>query len=440
MACKVKVNQHGFLALRLFWDGIESWEGTGLEDSPENRQLLEAKALIISQEIKTGSFEYLKHFPNGNKAYLFRKEPLKAITTHTVKSYFNNWIKKQTGSVQFHRIEEYESHFSKHILPAKIENTTFGKLHLASVTVDHLKSLQDRLREKGLKASSVNAVVHSSLRAMLRDARGEGVMIANLYDRAIFKPLPLTDKADSIDPYTSEEREAILDGFKQKRPFYFAFVHHQFWTGARPSETTALRWGDIDLIYNREKIQRSRVQGHEAGTKTVRSNREIHLHANLAEVLKAHMPLHVGPENYVFTTPEGTPIDESNFYKREWLPMLRRLQIRPRPFYNARHSYASFLLSIGAKPAFISAQTGDSIRTLERYYAKYLPQADSGREMVEESILESETLVKPNELSGMRDRLHQAARIKKPLRIQGLKNGAGDGDRTHDLMLGKHTL
>ncbi len=44
--------------------------------------------------------------------------------------------------------------------------------------------------------------------------------------------------------------------------------------------------------------------------------------------------------------------------------MLRKLQIRPRPFYNTRHSYASFMLSIGAKMNFISAQTGDREETL----------------------------------------------------------------------------
>ncbi len=35
----------------------------------------------------------------------------------------------------------------------------------------------------------------------------------------------------------------------------------------------------------------------------------------------------------------------SGFYQREWVPMLRRLGIRPRPFYNARHTYISFMIS-----------------------------------------------------------------------------------------------
>ena len=123
------------------------------------------------------------------------------------------------------------------------------------------------------------------------------------------------------------------------------------------------------------------MQGHEAGTKTVRSNREIHLHDNVVDVLKQEnpVPLSVNPGYYFFTTPEGTPIDETNFYKREWLPILRAKKIRPRPCYNTRHSYVSFLYTIGAKSGFISSQTGDSTKTLESDYAKYIKEADDNR-------------------------------------------------------------
>ena len=77
----------------------------------------------------------------------------------------------------------------------------------------------------------------------------------------------------------------------------------------------------------------------------------------------------------LFTTSAGVPIDESNFCTRQWLPMLRKLRIRPRPFYNTRHSYVSFLLSIdGRDPMnFISAQTGDHEGTLKKHYARIDP-------------------------------------------------------------------
>jgi hypothetical protein len=172
---------------------------------------------------------------------------------------------KQSDRVRPHQVKTYTSHFERHILPAKVDGGAFGKLHLLSLTADHLRSLQDRLKAKGLKSASVNAVVHSSLRAMLRDARGEGAMTTDLYDRAIFKPLPLTEMNPSIDPYTPEEREAILEGFRSKRPQFYPFVFFHFWQGPRPRESTTLRRKSVDLRYFTAAIERSRVQGQEAG-------------------------------------------------------------------------------------------------------------------------------------------------------------------------------
>ena len=55
----------------------------------------------------------------------------------------------------------------------------------------------------------------------------------------------------------------------------------------------------------------------------------------------------------------------------------------------------SFLYSIGARSGFISSQTGDSIKTLETDYAKYIKDADDNRDFVEKQIQKSATLVKP---------------------------------------------
>jgi len=310
---------------------------------------------------------------------------------------------------------------------------------LGFLNVSHLQTLQNKLKAKGLKARSVNGFIHSCLRAMLRDARIDGLIQVNLFDRDFFKPLPTTDTKPSIDRYTPEEREIILEAFHTKKPHYYKFVFLHFWQGPRPSESTALRREDIDLRYATARIHRSLVQGHEGGTKTVRSNREIHLHDNVVEVLKQENPepLSVDPEDYFFTTTTGSPIDIGNFYKREWLPILKAKKIRPRPFYNTRHTYVSFLYSIGARSGFISSQTGDSIKTLEKDYAKYIKEADDNRDFVEDQIQKSATLVKPtNDV----DHSPTPPEIKKPPENQGLKNGAGEEGRTPDLMLGKHTL
>jgi integrase len=89
----------------------------------------------------------------------------------------------------------------------------------------------------------------------------------------------------------------------------------------------------------------------EVGTKTVRSNREIHIHENVVEALKEEnpAPLSVKPDAYLFSTPDGTQIDEANFCHREWLPILRAKKIHCGGS-TTRHSYGSFLDSIGRGP------------------------------------------------------------------------------------------
>jgi integrase len=396
LGCIVKVNRHGFLALRLFWNGMRSWEGTGLRDTPENRHLLSAAAIVIGNEIKRGVFDYCRHFPKGSKAHLFRPTTDSPASHITIEQYFKTWIKAQSERVRAHRVKDYGA-IARHVLPTKISRQPFGKIPLGLLTVSHLQALQNKLKAKGLKSRSVNGVIHSCLRAMLRDARVDGHVSVNLFDRAFFKPLSITDSKPSIDPYTPEERELILEAFRTKRLHYYRFVYFHFWQGPRPSESTALRRADVDLRYGTARIHRSLVQGHEAGTKTVRSNREIRLHDNVIAILANEnpAPISTARDAYFFTTPDGSAIDESNFYKREWLPILRAKKIRPRPFYNTRHTYVSFLYSIGARSGFISKQTGDSIKTLETDYAKYIEEADSRRDFVEAEIRKSATQVQP---------------------------------------------
>jgi hypothetical protein len=84
------------------------------------------------------------------------------------------------------------------------------------------------------KSRSVNGIVHSCLRAMLRDARVDSLVKTDLYDRAFFKPLSITDT--SIDPYTPKEREIILEGFRTKRPHYYKSAFFQFWQGTSPTK------------------------------------------------------------------------------------------------------------------------------------------------------------------------------------------------------------
>ena len=139
-----------------------------------------------------------------------------------------------------------------------------------------------------------------------------------------------------------------------------------------------MRWGDVDLTGRRIRIRRSRVLRRDGPPKTGKSKRDVVTHGELAQVLRRHQPTHPAHDDFVFTTSTGAPIDEANFYRREWVPMLRGLGIRPRPFYNTRHTYISYLLAIGARPLFVCRQTGTSLRMIEEHYGQTNVLAEDG--------------------------------------------------------------
>jgi Arm DNA-binding domain len=203
----------------MFFRGSRFWEGTKLEDTPENRQLAEARALIISQEMKDGTFDYLHHFPAGNKRHLFVRDQQKPASNETVESYYEKWLPRKKGGALPPRLKDYVSQFTNHILPTRIDGMVFGRIPLLALTTDHLMRLQAALRAKRqpngrpYKANSINSFIRGSLRAMLKDARRTGALTVNLFDRDLFEALPQTDTESSIDPFTPEERGSSSKAF-----------------------------------------------------------------------------------------------------------------------------------------------------------------------------------------------------------------------------------
>ena len=130
-------------------------------------------------------------------------------------------------------------------------------------------------------------------------------------------------------------------------------------------------WGRVDLLKGKATIVLSRTLGEENAPKTGASTRTIALLPNVVELLKTLLPLHVTAEDYVFTDEQGKPINQNEF-GRKFQDVLRVLGIRPRPFYNTRHTYISVALTLGCNPKWIAEQTGTSIAMIQQNYGRYI--------------------------------------------------------------------
>src|SRR5215813_7905054 len=297
MGCKVKVNQHGFLAFHLFWNKTRSWEGTGLRDTPENRKLVEAQAVLIGREIKKGTFDYLKWFPEGNRAARFKpkEEPPK-----TIGQYYRAWILRKTPPIVRRGLErDYRDHFRIYILP-KLENIVIADLTPALLEAFRSYLLQEyeaRTPTGRLSLKSVKNIMDGSFRAMIRDARTVDYLIEKDPFEALVWPRKLPNKPD---PFEEGERDSIIAYFRQENHFYYPFVYTLFFTGMRPSEALGLHWSDVDLRRSEISILKSRYLGEESGTKTEGSERVIKLHPNITGILQTIKPLHVAEDTPVF--------------------------------------------------------------------------------------------------------------------------------------------
>src|SRR5262245_13796990 len=384
MACKVKVNRHGFLAFRLYWDGHESWEGTGLRDTTKNRQRMEARAVLISEEMECGAFEYLKWFPSGNKASLFKPQTEKAnerkAEPKTIRQRYDDWIKDKVPPIaKKSRGRKYRSHFTVHILPLHGDKW----MHLYGVT-EIRELLADLTQKKHLTVKTAKNVMNATLRAFFRDAVAEKVIGKNPFDELPKKWWPRTVRPEP-DPFTEEERDRILDYFKSKYfhngkggwPQGFVFLFTQFWSGARPSETTARKWRDYDPRTRKVSITTSRVDGEEGPPKTAKSKRTIELLQPVGEYLEKTKPLHAASSDYIFTNRKGKPIDQKEFAERHFWPALSALNIRHRDFYATRDTFISVMLSRGENSKQIAEYCGTSLEMIEGSYGKWIGGAQS---------------------------------------------------------------
>src|SRR5262245_12891454 len=143
----------------------------------------------------------------------------------------------------------------------------------------------------------------------------------------------------------------------------------------RPSEASGLQWGDVDLCSGRFHVQRSRHLYEYGAPKTASAERWVELFPETVRLLRELQPLHVAPEQPVFTTTTGTPIEPKTF-SAHWYDCLRALGIRQRGLYCTKDTFVTTALQLNANIAWLEAHTGVAYATLRKHYGRWLPSGD----------------------------------------------------------------
>lgn len=193
------------------------------------------------------------------------------------------------------------------------------------------------------------------------------------------------------DPLTADERDRVLaDLGEHYDPRILAYFQFAFFTGMRPEELIALRWGDLDAESGTIRVQRVRTfKGSERDGSKTHAERDVDLVGPAVDALKIMEPFTKMKGADIFENPvTGKPWhDERSQRDHYWTPSLKRLGIRHRRAYNTRHTYATVALMRGVNPAYAATQMGHTdLKTFFDRYARWINGADKG---VQRSALEA---------------------------------------------------
>ena len=257
-------------------------------------------------------------------------------------------------------IAAYTYILKSHLLPA------FGNVAMNKITGSELRKYQAKLG-KTCSPSRVNTIMQ-----LLISIMGQAYREGDIEKDATKSIKRVQEPKVKIDPLSEEELTLFLSKVDQHyRPIFTALAY----TGARPNEMQALRWGDLDWQKKSLSISKGRVRGHEGLPKTKSSERVIPMVPiveNTLSALRESKLRDVG--DHVFVGKTGVPIDKH--LDRIWTRGLKKAGLRHRPSYQLRHTFATHCLMKGLPLPYVARLLGHStMDTTIRHYASWVDSA-----------------------------------------------------------------
>jgi hypothetical protein len=151
------------------------------------------------------------------------------------------------------------------------------------------------------------------------------------------------------DPFRIQDAETLIAAIhNQWGEAQGNYDEFRFFTGMRPSEQIALTVADLDI---------------HAGTLSVNTLRDQMKRAGKID------------HDHLFFQEDGQPIQHARYPYARWRQTLKKLPIRNRKPYSARHSSVSWNLMIGKNPLWVAKQRGHSVATMLRVYTAWMDSA-----------------------------------------------------------------
>ncbi len=284
----------------------------------------------------------------------------------------------------------YEAILNRHVLP-RFGNAKLGAISPAAVQA-YVTALATPVEDGGEgKAHNTVRRIYSVTQAVFARAVQLRYLAVSPCDAVV---LPADGRAP-VDQVvlTHEEVRALADEID---PHYRLLVLTAAYTGMRSGELRALRRGRVirATVHVKEALKEvhsssehiaARDKGLIFGPTKTHAERAISLPDFLRVELEAHLagplPGGAGPQALLFTTPSGTPIRQSLFYRRVFKPAVYRALPAEKHglrFHDLRHTCATLLVAAGVHPLAIKQRLGHKdIQMTMNVYGHLFPSAEA---------------------------------------------------------------
>jgi integrase len=367
------------IIVRFTWNGERIREPINLSPTPKNIERAGTLRSEITQRIRFNNFtliDYAKYFPNSRR-----------VPQNNAADLFGQLAQEWLDHVEVspNTRGEYKKALNRYWMPL------YAPRPISSVAYSELRADVNRIEWSSAKTRN-NALI--PLRGVFAAAHEDEVI-----DRDPAARLKnLKHQKPPIDPFSQEEAELVInhlyEEYTGREAIHAAYFEFAFFTGMRSSEMLALRWSDIDFRRKYARVEKAQSKGRlNEQTKTAKV-RDVLLNDRALHALKIAKALTYLADGAVFAPYFALhDLQPGDGYKTEkaqrsvFTRALKRLQMRHRPAYNTRHTYATMLLMAGANLHFVAAQLGHSPVMTATVYGKWISGKADAAEMAKLAAL-----------------------------------------------------
>lgn len=347
------MSRNGYLSLR--WSHRGKRYMMALDQSPDTplyRGMAERLASQIQGDMATGNFD-----PSLRK-YKPTKES-EGIPVWQLFEKFKTW---KSRSVDPRTLEKYQ------VLGRRLQEY-WGDRAAKKILPQDAKDFRDRILSRYMRSEATINETITLLKACWEWGRENGKEVGELNPWRSLRLRVPPRKAPK--PFTREEMIQILRAIEEGPPsinHYSDFVKAWAFLGARTGEMRGLRWRhcseDCSQIWIGETLDQ---RGRTKPTKNAKDS-YVDVPDWLAQMLRDRRGEEWSPDELVFKSPDGKPIEAGNFTNRVWRPVLNQLGIAYRRPYCIRHTSISHNADAGVSEADMAALYRTSIPMLRKNY------------------------------------------------------------------------